>query len=65
MAHHRGWRTTALAIFYASWVVLPMQLLMVGLAIADSWLNIRERWAGPQRNGKQVNEPEKQDEKDS
>ncbi|NQX90218.1 MAG: hypothetical protein HRT77_16330 [Halioglobus sp.] len=65
VAHHRGWRTTALAIFYASWVVLPMQLLMVGLAIADSWLNIRERWAGPQRNGKQVNEPEKQDEKDS
>ena len=39
----KGWLTG----FYVAWVVFdPIKLLVVFAAIADSWFNFRQRWAG-------------------
>lgn len=33
--------------FYLAWIVLdPVKLVLIGAAIADSWLNFRQRWPG-------------------
>lgn len=64
-ARYRGWPGALMALFYASWLVLPMQLMMVGLAIADSWFNFRERWDdGSGGNGKQLDSRDRQDDND-
>lgn len=37
----RGWLTA----FYAAWLVFdPVKLFVVGYALADSWMNFRQRW---------------------
>ncbi len=39
-----GW----LVGFYVLWLIFdPVKLLVIGLAIADSWMNFRQRWAQP------------------
>ncbi len=39
-----GWLTG----FYAAWLLLdPVKILVVGVAIADSWFDFRQRWARP------------------
>ena len=43
-ARLRGWGSGAMVLFYGAWLVLPMQLVMVGLAVADSALDLRRRW---------------------
>ena len=43
---HRGRGTGWLAGFYLLWLVFdPVKLLVVLLAIVDSWLDFRRRWA--------------------
>jgi hypothetical protein len=38
----RGWLTG----FYVAWLLFdPVKLVVVGAAIADSWLKFRQRWA--------------------
>ena len=51
-----GWMTG----FYLVWVIFdPVKLLVVFFAIADSWLNFRQRWSpGP---GSEVQSPDEQD----
>jgi hypothetical protein len=40
----RGWLTA----FYAAWLVFdPVKLFVVGYALADSWLDFRQRWTPP------------------
>ena len=35
-----------MTVFYITWVIFdPVKLLVVFIAIADSWLNFRQRWA--------------------
>ena len=47
----RGWLTG----FYVAWLFFdPVKLLVVFFAIADSWLNFRQRWAG--KSGTDVSE---------
>jgi hypothetical protein len=42
--HGRGWLTA----FYAAWLVFdPVKLFVVGCALADSWLDFRQRWTSP------------------
>jgi hypothetical protein len=42
----RGQGTGWLGVFYAAWLVFdPVKLLVVFFAIADSWVNFRQRWA--------------------
>jgi len=43
----KGWLTA----FYAAWLVFdPVKLFVVGYALADSWLNFRQRWT-PSKGG--------------
>ena len=43
----RGRSTGWLTGFYIAWLVFdPVKLLVVFFAIADSWLNFRQRWSG-------------------
>lgn len=59
----RGQGTGWLAVFYVAWVVFdPVKLVVVFLAIADSWFNFRRRWAA--RQGKAINPTDERDEKD-
>ena len=45
-----GWLTG----FYAAWLLLdPVKILVVGIAIADSWFDFRQRWS----NGTDGGEP--------
>jgi hypothetical protein len=43
-ARARHWSTAAVALFYLSWLLLPMQLVMVFLAVTDSVVDFRTRW---------------------
>lgn len=43
-ARLRGWSRGAMWLFYGAWLLVPMQLVMVGLAVADSALDLRRRW---------------------
>ena len=54
-----GWLTA----FYCAWVVFdPVKLLVIFIAIADSWFNFRERWdSGPGGTGKQLDEQDEND----
>ncbi len=37
----KGWLT----VFYLLWVLLdPVKLIVIGVAVADSWINFRSRW---------------------
>jgi len=55
----RGW----LMGFYVAWLIFdPVKLLVVFFAIADSWLNFRQRWSG--RPGTQVSKREEHDDRD-
>lgn len=49
-AHVRGQGGGWLGVFYAAWVMFdPVKLLVVLFAVADSWLDFRQRWGqGPQ-----------------
>lgn len=41
----RGQGTGWLGVFYAAWLILdPVKLVVVFVAIADSWFNFRQRW---------------------
>ena len=52
-AASRGQGTGWLAGFYVAWVIFdPVKLLVVCFAIADSWLNFRQRWS--RKSGTQV-----------
>jgi hypothetical protein len=55
----KGWLTG----FYIAWLVFdPVKLLVVFFAIADSWLNFRQRWSkGP---GAQVSQRDEHDDRD-
>ncbi len=55
----KGWLTG----FYIAWLIFdPVKLLVVFLAIADSWLNFRQRWSrGP---GTQVSQRDEHDDRD-
>tara|TARA_R110002110_G_scaffold415860_1_gene658716 strand:- start:34973 stop:35863 length:891 start_codon:yes stop_codon:yes gene_type:complete len=45
-AASRGQGSGWLAVFYVAWVLFdPVKLLLVIAAIADSWLDFRQRWA--------------------
>ena len=47
--------------FYTAWLILdPVKLMVVFVAIADSWFDFRQRWAGPNkpRPGKDVGRDE-------
>lgn len=44
-AAHRKLGTTWLTIFYILWLVLdPMKLIVIGVAVADSYIDFRSRW---------------------
>jgi hypothetical protein len=44
--HYRGQGGGWLAWFYVLWIIFdPVKLVVVFFAIADSWMNFRERWA--------------------
>lgn len=44
-AAHRKLGTAWLTVFYLLWVLLdPVKLIVIGVAIADSWINFRSRW---------------------
>lgn len=52
LAHaYAGWRNHSsvwLGLFYGLWVLLdPVKLLLIGVAIADSWLDFRRRMGPP------------------
>lgn len=48
----RGQGTGWLAGFYIAWLVFdPVKLLVVLIAIADSWLNFRQRWSKTRETG--------------
>jgi hypothetical protein len=55
----KGWLTW----FYIAWLLFdPVKLLVVLFAIADSWLNFRQRWSGG--SGSQVSQRDERDDKD-
>ena len=44
----RGHGTIWLAAFYVAWLLFdPVKLFVVFAAIADGWMNFRQRWAKP------------------
>jgi hypothetical protein len=55
----KGWLT----MFYIAWVFFdPVKLLVVVFAIADSWLNFRQRWSPG--SGTQVSKRDEHDDRD-
>ena len=57
-AQARSWSAGGLALFYVAWALIGMvQLLVIGLAIADSWLDLRRRWGGPGSGGTKLRDP--------
>ncbi|AQA16869.1 hypothetical protein BST95_00175 [Halioglobus japonicus] len=47
-ARYRGQGTGWLVAFYAIWIIFdPIKLMVVFVAIADSWFDFRQRWAKP------------------
>ncbi len=62
-AESRGHSTGWLRFFYIAWLIFdPVKLLVVFFAIADSWLNFRQRWSGG--TGTAVSPPEEHDNRD-
>ena len=62
-AEMRGWGMGLLAGFYIAWLIFdPVKLLIVLFAIADSWLNFRQRWS--RRSGTQVSRRDEHDDSD-
>jgi hypothetical protein len=62
-AHLRGQGSGWLTWFYIAWLILdPVKLLVVFFAIADSWLNFRQRWSGGP--GTQVSRRDEHDDRD-
>jgi hypothetical protein len=59
----KGWLT----MFYIAWLFFdPVKLLVVFLAIADSWLNFRQRWSkGPGTQVSQRDEHDNRDDRDN
>lgn len=56
-AAHRGQGRGWLAGFYLLWVIFdPVKLLVVGVAVVDSWVRFRQRWSGG--SGKDVRGPD-------
>ncbi|MEP5764706.1 MAG: hypothetical protein ABJ308_08930 [Halieaceae bacterium] len=56
-AVHRGQGAGYLTLFYLLWILLdPVKLIVIGVALADSWIDFRSRW--PQR-------PDRIEDKDS
>jgi hypothetical protein len=44
-AAHRGQGSGYLALFYLLWILLdPVKLIVMGIAVADSWIDFRSRW---------------------
>jgi hypothetical protein len=44
-AAHRGYGTGYLTLFYLLWIFLDaVKLIVIGLAVADSWIDFRSRW---------------------
>jgi hypothetical protein len=44
-AAHRKLGTGWLTVFYVLWAVLdPVKLIVIGVAVADSWIDFRSRW---------------------
>jgi hypothetical protein len=42
-----GW----LGVFYVLWLLLdPVKLIVIGVAVADSWFDFRSRWQQPNRD---------------
>jgi len=62
-ARSRGRSTGWLTGFYIAWLIFdPVKLLVVCFAIADSWLNFRQRWdTAP---GRQVSPRDEHDDRD-
>jgi hypothetical protein len=48
-AAYRGYGGGYLVLFYLLWVLLdPVKLIVIGIAVADSWVDFRSRWkSGP------------------
>ena len=47
-AAHRGQGSAYLTLFYVLWILLDaVKLIVIGMAIADSWINFRSRWRPP------------------
>ncbi len=58
-AHWAGWSGGWLAAFYAAWVLLdPLKLLLVLLAVADSFKGFRRNWAKPEQGNPDDGDPE-------
>ena len=44
-AAYRGQGVVYLTLFYLLWIFLdPVKLIVLGLAVADSWFDFRSRW---------------------
>jgi hypothetical protein len=65
-AESRGSGTGWLTVFYIAWLIFdPVKLLVVLVAIADSWFNFRQRWSkGPGTGMKQRDEHDQRDDRD-
>lgn len=47
-AAHRKLSTSWLTVFYLLWLVIdPVKLIVIGVAVADSWIDFRSRWQQP------------------
>jgi hypothetical protein len=56
-AAHRKLGTSWLTVFYVLWLVIePVKVIVIGIAVADSWIDFRSRWQQP---------PVKDEDKDS
>lgn len=66
-AQMRGQGTGWLTGFYIAWLVFdPVKLLVVLFAIADSWLNFRQRWSkGPDTQVTRRDEHDENDDRDN
>ena len=54
-----GWLTT----FYVVWLIFdPVKLMVVFIAIADSWFNFRRRWNA--KVSREITPPDEQDHRD-
>ena len=50
-AARRGQGAAWLTVFYLLWLVLdPVKLIVIGVAVADSWLDFRSRWTQLPKN---------------
>ena len=50
-AAHRNLGMGWLGVFYVLWLLLdPVKLIVVGVAVADSWIDFRSRWSRPDQD---------------